>query len=344
MAHITLKYILSEAARRYELAQGLSAAEQRTLILSPTSRLAQIAQLDGDNGVIDLSNPVHLTMSGQQVRYPVVPGVSVPHEADHVLTEADGEAWVLAHQAAVQAKVDHLKAEAAAIRMREEAERAQRAAERSAHALALTVDDLYDAAGGKRMGAPDGPMSPEANTHLAAMKALGSARADAARARSRAEQAARLHECELWLSEHAAVKLGDATLGRAAKEHRTGLAAALRKCVRRRVRAIVSSMSGFPCANWYGQEERSDVPTADTYALLDKLVADKSSAILEAVGLPQASVQLTIHRLDRAPKGTAVWRTGILVTVSHPWLEATVVAPAYVEDPDVDGDDDDDDE
>lgn len=149
-----------------------------------------------------------------------------------------------------------------------------------------------------------------------------------------------VHEARLWAAEHAAARLGSPELARAAREerdvHRTITARS-----DERVAMTLGSIAGEGrVVETFGSEERKGVPSRDAYALMDFLTG-KKDLIAAAAGLPGVSVSIgPVERLDVAPTGPAVWRTGIVVTVEHPWLTGYREFSVLAEPIDADGDTD----
>jgi hypothetical protein len=165
---------------------------------------------------------------------------------------------------------------------------------------------------------------------------------DAAEAAEKARKVAAAHEARLWLAEHATTRLDAPELGRAARESRRCDATLLEVVTARVSHAVATIVEPLLNCNvlerTYGDEVRDDVPSRQAYALLDALIA-AAPAIAEQSGLPHAVVEPgPIMRLDVAPKGSAVWRTGLIVEVTHPWLSQSISVPVICEPLDTDED------
>jgi hypothetical protein len=155
------------------------------------------------------------------------------------------------------------------------------------------------------------------------------------------------HEPRLWLAEHGAALSPE--LSRAAREGRlvrNALYSSVEERVEDAVRAIDARLSRGDWAvlkETWATEERREVPSATAYELYDALMAGRDQIARSAL-LPHTVVTVgPISRFDVAPQGSAVWRTGVAVTVTHPWLAADIDLVMLCEPLDLDEDDNNDD-
>lgn len=154
-------------------------------------------------------------------------------------------------------------------------------------------------------------------------------RVEAVLAREAAEEVARTRslddDARTWAAEHGGAL--SPQLARAAREGRQ-----VRGEIARLVDAKVSACLGekhpdVPRVRAVSDEEdRPDVPSREAYGLYDALVSNVPDLIAAAV-IPVALVQ--IHPISRFEIGEedepAVRRTGVRVTLRHPWTTATWV-------------------
>lgn len=174
------------------------------------------------------------------------------------------------------------------------------------------------------------PMRPR----LAAVRARAEAEI-ARKAKAEAERQRSIdHDLGLWAAEHGGILSPE--IARAAREGRRVQAAVI-EAVERRVTDALRANVRILWRNddtpqflpiwreWIlrevdQEEERDDVPTAEAYALLDSVTAAKG-AISEAAALPQVAVVVgPIARFDVGTGKNILWRTGVKVTVDHPWI------------------------
>lgn len=303
MSKIILHYNLSEKAQRAELAAGRPAQRARTFELDPTPELARIATINVDGSAKIERYATH-----------VEPGHSIAHEADRVLTDqADACLFLTECQTAVDREAFRLKSGRAA----REAQRAAMVEANSARILALRADDLWDADGEDRSDAPPlgGECSPEAADHRDALHAERTRRRDAARERPEVE-------ARTWAAQYGESALGYLPLQRAATEGRR-VRGEITKLVEARIRTALEvspGSHGVLLPDYYDKAERDDVPTAEAYTLRDILVAD-APALARRAALPNTELEVSdVCRIDVAPRGGVDWRTGVIVTVDHPWL------------------------
>jgi hypothetical protein len=162
-------------------------------------------------------------------------------------------------------------------------------------------------------------LASEAASREASERAL-----EAEKAAKAAKAAAIASEARRWAREYGRSLLGSPELQRAAGEDRNVLPRIRRLVALAAEHAIEHAIAGLQDARvvkTYATEDRDDVPSAEAYALLDTLTAARGS-IAEASALPGAEVTIgPIERYDVAPRGDAVWRTGVRVTLSHPWFD-----------------------
>lgn len=130
-----------------------------------------------------------------------------------------------------------------------------------------------------------------------------------------------------------------ANVRRAAGESRD-TRVALSGIVRERVRTVLDTIGETVVDEVYATRERDDVPTDRAYAVLDALTA---APLAVASMLPDVAVTIDpIARHDIDPRrGRTRYRTGIEVTIAHPWIDPQTwcVLCEYDEDEDEDGDD-----
>lgn len=136
---------------------------------------------------------------------------------------------------------------------------------------------------------------------------------------ARESEARRRFETEVqdWAAEHSA----SPELKRAARERRAVVSEVRQQAKERVIAAVTEIVStiGF-VVETYESQPREGVPSREAYALLDLLKSSLLS-IADASGLPKAEAKISdILRHDVAPQGSAVWRTGVTVSVDHPWL------------------------
>lgn len=291
MSHITLHYVLSDEAQRAELGAGRPAHREREFKLEPTTELAKEANIDKDgNATIEKFRTKFEDYSGDVSRW----GSEILiHEADHVLSnQEDALAFLLACDAAVALKQQNLRAaiaEKKRLQAERDAESARHRAERDA------VNAVEKAAREER------------EAHEAEAKRRFAA------------------EVQDWAAEYGESRLGSPELKRAARERRD-VVSEVRRLARERVRAVtaecldnVNAPLGY-IVDTYESQPRDGVPSREAYALVDAIKAALPYIARES-GLPDAKAEVSdIMRHDVAPKGDAVWRTGVTVTVSHPWL------------------------
>lgn len=311
MTKITLKYTLSPEAQRAELAAGRPAHAERAIDLEPTPELTRIAKIAPD-GTATIERYV-TNVDDRGCYGDSVPGYAVVlHQADHVLSDqADACAFLHECQLAVDAKCHQIATER---RDRDAAREAERAAN-SARVLALAVDDVYDADGEHLGPSLGGVLTEEAQEHARAIRAEAQRRRDAAHERPEVEARA-------WAAENGECVLGSLPLQRAATEGRR-----VRREIARLVEARVREYLGASLAGgaallpeFYGSETRDDVPTAEAYALRDRLVSE-APGLSAAAALPGTQIGYSdVCRIDVKPTGSAEWRTGVIVKVQHPWL------------------------
>lgn len=310
MNKIELRYIISEAAQRTELAAGRPGQVERTIDLTHPALFAVATINDAGKAWLDYRSSTRVACStSSDVCY-------VDHRCDRVLADEDDAAnWLRSEDARCVAARTKLEAEVAERNASIAAAQAELRARKSEQALAYTVDDYLPSEHG------DADLTQEALAHLYALRETRERSYEAKRvAKLEAEEARRA-----WVAENAEAKLFDAGLARAARENRD-IETALDRRVTARVEVVLfgilgTSKAGFT-AETYGAEERTDVPSDAAYALLDLLSSEATqSAIGRAAGLPNVKVEAgPINRYDVAPKGDPEWRTGVALTISHPWL------------------------
>jgi hypothetical protein len=86
---------------------------------------------------------------------------------------------------------------------------------------------------------------------------------------------------------------------------------------------VIASGDRFGNATSYGESERADVPTVEAYRALDLATGIAKTRCEGLLPLPFALTVGPIARHDIAPRGASVWRTGVEITVSCPWLDRT---------------------
>jgi len=170
---------------------------------------------------------------------------------------------------------------------------------------------LYEIAPSQEIRERIGAVSKRAEAILAERKAEAIERAEA--------------EPRAWCAEHgAALSL---PLQRAAREGRR-VRAELTKLVLDRVRNQITAIGDSlnvdgigEIATSYNEQLRDGVPSEAAYRVLDACTAARDD-ITEAAVIPDLKIEIgPIARHDIAEHGTAQWRTGIEITVSHPWLD-----------------------
>jgi hypothetical protein len=341
MTTISLHYDLSESAMRAELGAGRPAHKSRVYELAPTPELAAIAEIDSQSGAAKIVlRSTGLNSRGDVTDYSGY--ASVVHVSDSVFASQDeAVAWIGAQRRAVEAKGAELKAQHEAS-AREQAAREAAARERlSARVLAVRADDVLDADGaeiGNRIPYHSrSELTDEAAKHVDAIRAERDARRAAAKARAKANA----EDLRAWAAEHAP----EARIARAAREGRD-VTSAIDALVSERVtEALEGCLANTPFAvvSTYDSQPRTDVPTAAAYELLDLLATPAvRSAVLNACALPHAEVEVgPIMRFDVAESGSAVWRTGVRLTLRHPWLVDAHTQWSVLAEPLALGDDDD---
>jgi hypothetical protein len=152
---------------------------------------------------------------------------------------------------------------------------------------------------------------------LAARTAAQKRRQEEAKASIEREEAELEAAARAWLVEHGTC-LNRPELVRAAGEGRK-IRKALTKAIESRVTALVEEVGRV--VQSYTDEPRSDVPTAEAYKCLDD-VKTLLPTLTELAALPDAKVEVgPISRFDLSPRSnTTAWRTGVCVSVRHPWL------------------------
>ena len=96
---------------------------------------------------------------------------------------------------------------------------------------------------------------------------------------------------------------------------------ALAEVIEARLTALLEPLGDLVTS--YGDSPRGGVPSVKAYALLDAL---RAAPIAEAALLPGVVVTIgEIERQDGAETGTAVWRTGIDATITHPWIAQILI-------------------
>jgi hypothetical protein len=173
----------------------------------------------------------------------------------------------------------------------------------------------------------------------------------AAEAEREAEKARKLQvelNARRWAREYGRAKLGSAELVRAASEDRVVLPEIRRLAQLSVEHALEEAFGAESVVKVYAEEIRDGVPSAEAYALLDTLI-NARAMLTRAHGLPnltsgpdESIAAGPIMRFDVAPKGTAVWRTGVRVTFTHPWLAEPIEWSVLAEPIDLDIDEDDD--
>lgn len=160
---------------------------------------------------------------------------------------------------------------------------------------------------------------------------------------ARENEARRRFETEVqdWAAEHGETRLGSPELKRAARERRDVVGEVRRLSKERIIAAVTEIVQSFGFVVYtYESKPREGVPSREAYALLDVL----KSALLstaDAAGVPGAEASVSdILRHDVAPEGAAVWRTGVTVTVSHPWFSSAIEVDVTSEAPPEDEEDD----
>lgn len=184
----------------------------------------------------------------------------------------------------------------------------------------------------------------EAAAEAAAREAAAARAAAAKAAAAKAAVAEAEASARTWVAEHGAPLSPE--LARAASEGRS-VRSEITRLVSERVRAVVGALPGYSLDAIYGSEPRLGVPSAAAYALYDAALA-AAAAMRDAAALPGAGVEIgEIERLDVAPHGAAVYRTGITITVRHPWITDPPIElyrlcePFALQNSDDDDDDDD---
>lgn len=140
-------------------------------------------------------------------------------------------------------------------------------------------------------------------------------------AREAAERAAHDEALRAWVLERGAGSPFAPEIVRAAREKRQ-VRGAVQACLREQLRRCLEPLGEDVVAS-YVSEAREGVPHAADYGVLDRLTeAAQDGTLSSAALLPGAEIEIgPIARHDVAPRGAAVWRTGVSVTLSHPWLD-----------------------
>lgn len=235
-------------------------------------------------------------------------------------------------------------------REQEKAKAEQAMAERVSKLCALGFDDIFDSDGAIRKGVRgvsnhyDGLVvssdvsCPEAEAHVKPFFARALARrseikaaAEAAKQaeKERATKLAESIECDArtWAAE---CSLLPGNIRRAAREGRSvrdAIEALVLRGLEGYLDAVFGRVGHIAVLGWrvetYGSEPRDDVPNEAAYALHDFLTTlIKTGEVATAIfNLPNAVVDLgPISRFEIAADGPAVWRTGVAVRATHPWL------------------------
>lgn len=226
-----------------------------------------------------------------------------------------------------------------------DAKRAAERAERVATFLKLGYDDLFDEYGQIKNGAKlfywdelrvDREIDcPETRAHAkpffarALVRRSEVAAAKEAAANAAMAQANKLYEsleCDLraWA---VSCDLLPSNIRRAASEGRNIQEAVTQLAVKSLDDYLDSIFSHGIVCGWrhdtFGDEPRTDVPSQNAYDLVDHLSKLIKSGAVESVvfGLPNVVVEVgPISRFDISARGAPVWRTGVAVRVTHPWL------------------------
>lgn len=316
-ATIMVKYELSEAGQRAELAAGRRAHKVRTLLVPPTSELAAIAHIAADGTASYVVSDTRVLWGR----------VTVAAERFDAPLDVEGaQQACLRHQASVDAKCRELAAEDARKDAAEKQAYAERLAEVDAVVLALRYDDVFDADGAPRRPEPPGwkdryDGSPAGRTHANALWQLAQERQAAAAVRAEDARKARVMQARNWTRDCAAQVFGAVELARAAGEGRD-IMSALEDEVLRAFKACVEPLCKQVYDTFYESEPRTDVPSAEAYAVFDACNAAIDD-IQAAVGLPDAEVLVKdFVRIDiDSRKAHTKWRTAVPVVIRHPWID-----------------------
>jgi hypothetical protein len=158
------------------------------------------------------------------------------------------------------------------------------------------------------------PVPPRANAIMAEKKRQDQERAAAEKVREESLE----HDARTWAAEHGWSALGRSEIQRAAREGRRVRGAITARCTELFRLALELSIPEYATiVESYAEEDRDDVPSAEAYATHDAVKAEGDAFTLP----PGLAVETSdVCRIDVARRGSAVWRTGVLLTARHPWF------------------------
>lgn len=178
------------------------------------------------------------------------------------------------------------------------------------------------------------PVPPIATEALARLEALREAR------KQEEERRRESLECDArtWAAEHATAALAAPEIQRAAREGRrvrNAITTAVEELLRDHVMHAIPEYASV--VEVYDIQDRDDVPSREAYATLDAIrVASKTWANQ----LPELEIADSgVCRIDVAAHGDPEWRTGVVVTASHPWFTETIEIAVISEPLNLDEDD-----